>query len=316
MSADNARLAICLMGPTAGGKTTLALALHERFPVDIISVDSSQVYRGLDIGTAKPTAAQQAKVPHRLIDIRDPAEPYSAAEFRVDAMREMAQIARAGRIPLLVGGTMFYFHALEYGISSLPSADGAVRERLREESERIGWPRLHRRLQAVDADAAARIDPHDSQRIQRALEIVELTGQPPSVWYEAPQARLPYKLVKIGIYPHERRWLHDRIAARFQRMLDQGLVAEVERLRDRRDLGPELPAMRTVGYRQVWQYLTGLVNYNEMAQRGISATRQLAKRQLTWLRGYDGVHYLDGDTDGLAAICSQYLIGRLGCKGL
>ena len=317
MSDENFSPVIFLMGPTAAGKTALALALHAEFPVDIVSVDSSQVYRGMDVGTAKPTLAEQAKAPHRLIDIRDPADPYSAAEFGVDALQEISKIIHAGRIPLLVGGTMFYFHALEYGLAPLPSANQEIRERLHEESRHTGWAHLHERLRALDPDAAARIDPNDAQRIQRALEVVELTGRPSSHWHtKTPDAVIPYDLIKIGIYPRERQQLHDRIASRFDRMLNQGLVAEVERLRERGDLTPELPSMRTVGYRQVWQYLTGLVNYNEMIQRGVAATRQLAKRQLTWLRKYRGVHYLDGDSADLSAACGHYLIGRFGHKGL
>ncbi len=317
MSNENFSPVIFLMGPTAAGKTALALALHAKLPVDIVSVDSSQVYRGMDVGTAKPTLAEQAKAPHRLIDIRDPVEPYSAAAFRVDALQEMAKIIHAGRIPLLVGGTMFYFHALEYGLAPLPSANHQLRERLNEESRQSGWAHLHERLQALDPDAAARIDPNDVQRIQRALEVVELTGRPSSHWYtKTPDTVIPYDLIKIGIYPRERRELHDRIASRFEHMLDQGLVAEVERLRERGDLTPELPSMRAVGYRQVWQYLTGLVNYNEMIRRGVAATRQLAKRQLTWLRKYRGVHYLDGDSADLSAVCGDYLTGRFGHKGL
>lgn len=317
MPSENLSPVIFLMGPTAAGKTALALALHAEFPVDIVSVDSSQVYRGMDVGTAKPTLAEQAKAPHRLIDIRDPAEPYSAAEFRVDALQEIAKIIHAERIPLLVGGTMFYFHALEYGLAPLPSANQEIRERLHEESRQNGWAHLHERLQALDPDAAARIDPNDAQRIQRALELIELTGRPSSQWHtQTRDAVIPYDLIKIGIYPRERQQLHDRIASRFDRMLDQGLVAEVERLRERGDLTPELPSMRTVGYRQVWQYLTGLVNYNEMIQQGVAGTRQLAKRQLTWLRKYRGVHYLDGDNADLSAACGDYLIGRLGHKRL
>ncbi|MFQ5936921.1 MAG: tRNA (adenosine(37)-N6)-dimethylallyltransferase MiaA [Acidiferrobacterales bacterium] len=304
------------MGPTAAGKTALTLALHERLPVDVISVDSSQVYRGMDIGTAKPTPEQQALAPHRLIDIRDPAEFYSAADFRADALAEMEAIRRAGRIPLLVGGTMLYFHALEYGLSPLPSADATIRQGLTEQSSHIGWAGLHARLREVDPDAAARIHPHDAQRIQRALEIVELTGKAPTHWYrQVSRNPLPYELIRIGIYPAQRRVLHERIHTRFQRMLEQGLVAEVQCLRQRGDLSAELPSMRTVGYRQVWQYLTGVVNYNEMAQRGVIATRQLAKRQLTWLRRYRDVHYFDSTDQSLATACASYLARRLDPTG-
>jgi tRNA dimethylallyltransferase len=317
MSGDQVPVAIFLMGPTAAGKTELALALHEHLPVDLISVDSSQVYRGMDVGTAKPTPAQLARAAHRLIDIRDPTESYSAAEFRADAFHEMQDIWRAGRIPLLVGGSMLYFHALEYGLSLLPSADATVRRTLEEEARRVGWPKLHQRLRMLDPQAAQRIHPHDAQRIQRALEIVELTGKPATYWYtRAPRAELPCRLIRVGICPQQRSELHERIRVRFKRMLSQGLVAEVERLRDRDDIGPELPSMRTVGYRQVWEYLTGQVNYNQMTERGVIATRQLAKRQLTWLRSYRAVHSLDSTDRALVASCVGYLSAKLGATGV
>lgn len=317
MCADHVASAIFLMGPTAAGKTELALTLHERLPVELISVDSSQVYRGMDVGTAKPTPAQQARAPHRLIDIRDPTQPYSAAEFRADAFREMQTIRRSGRIPLLVGGTMLYFHALEYGLSVLPSADPTVRRALAEESKRVGWPKLHQRLQTLDREAATRIHPHDAQRIQRALEIIELTGKPATYWYrQAQRAPVPYRLIRIGLYPQQRSQLHERIRVRFKHMLAQGLVAEVEHLRERSDLHPELPSMRTVGYRQVWEYLTGQVNYNEMTERGVIATRQLAKRQLTWLRSYREVHCLDSTDRALTASCVGYLVAKLDAMGV
>jgi tRNA dimethylallyltransferase len=281
--------AILLMGPTASGKTQLALFLHEHLPVDIVSVDASQVYRGMDIGTAKPTPQEQAQAPHRLIDIRDPAEPYSAAEFCADALREMDDITRRGRIPLLVGGTMFYFRALEGGLSPLPSADAAVRARLADEAAQVGWAALHARLAAVDPEAGARINPNDAQRIQRALEIIELTGETPSLFARStPPAQAPYHFLRVALIPRDRAWLHERIARRFQSMLELGLLSEVEALYQRGDLSPALPAVRTVGYRQGWDYLTGQITYNEMAVRAIAASRQLAKRQLTWLRRYQG----------------------------
>jgi tRNA dimethylallyltransferase len=287
-------IAICLMGPTAAGKSALALRLCQEFPFEIISVDSSQVYRGLDIGTAKPTPAEQARTPHRLIDIRDPAQAYSAAEFSADAGREIEDIRRHGRIPLLVGGTMFYFHALEFGLSELPSADAEIRVRLTDEAARAGWPALHQRLRAIDPVSAARIQPQDAQRIQRALEIHELTGQPPSEFAQAaPRERAPWSFIKLALFPGERAWLHARIAQRFAVMLEQGLVAEVEGLYRRGDLHPGLPSVRTVGYRQVWEYLTGAINYTEMTERALAATRQLAKRQLTWLRSYPDVYHFD-----------------------
>ena len=293
---DSTNTVIFLMGPTASGKTALALALHEHLPVEIVSVDASQVYRGMDIGTAKPTAAERVRAPHRLIDIRDPAQPYSAAEFCADAIREIEDIRRRGRIPLLVGGTMFYFHALEYGLSDLPSADPDIRTRLAEEAAQIGWYALHQRLQAVDPDAASRIHPNDVQRIQRALEIFELTGQPPSVLNEsALRAVPPYRFIKIALWPGERAWLHDRIAKRFQVMLEQGLVEEVERLYQRGDLTLSMPSVRTVGYRQVWEYLTKNIKYCAIAEQATTATRQFAKRQMTWLRRYKNLHLISSE---------------------
>ncbi len=279
--------AILLMGPTASGKTQLALFLHQHLPVDIVSVDASQVYRGMDIGTAKPTHEEQAHAPHRLIDIRDPAQAYSAADFCADALREMEAITRRGRIPLLVGGTMFYFWALEGGLSPLPSADVAVRQRLSDEAAQTGWHALHARLATLDPEAAARINPNDAQRIQRALEIIVLTGETPSAFSRrTPPAPPPYEFIRVALIPQERAWLHERIARRFQIMLELGLMAEVEQLYRRGDLSPLLPSVRTVGYRQGWDYLTGQITYNEMTERAIAGTRQLAKRQLTWLRRY------------------------------
>ncbi len=282
------------MGPTAAGKSALALELHDTFPLEIISVDSSQVYRGMDIGTAKPTATEQARAPHRLIDIRDPAQSYSAAEFCIDAAREMEAITRHGRIPLLVGGTMFYFHALEFGLSDLPSADPEIRDRLNAEAALAGWEELHRRLQAADPDSAARIHPNDAQRIQRALEIYELTGQSLSELVSARQRiSLPYRLIKIALWPQDRTKLHIRIEQRFHAMLQQGFLSEVEKLYTRGDLKALMPSLRTVGYRQMWEYLTGKINYSEMIEQALAATRQFAKRQITWLRGYTGLHVFD-----------------------
>jgi tRNA dimethylallyltransferase len=291
---ETSKRAIFLMGPTASGKTALALALHEWLPVEIVSVDAAQVYRGMDIGTAKPTAEEQARAPHRLIDIRDPAQAYSAADFCTDALREMEAVTRAGRIPLLVGGTMFYFRALEFGLSVLPRADVAVRARLSEEARELGWPTLHARLAARDPAAAARISPNDQQRIQRALEIIELTGRSPSELAAShPRGALPYRVTRIALLPGDRAQLAERISRRFGQMLERGLVAEVEKLFRRHDLSLQMPSMRTVGYRQVWEYLTGTVKYSEMCEKGVIATRQLAKRQITWLRGYPGVNSID-----------------------
>jgi tRNA dimethylallyltransferase len=295
MTAATLPPAVCLMGPTASGKTDLAVALVETLPMDIISVDSVMVYRGMDIGSAKPDAGTLARAPHRLIDICDPAEPYSAARFRDDAMREMAEITAQGRIPLLVGGTMLYFRALLNGLSTLPSADADIRTRLEAEAEVDGWASLHRRLAEVDPEAAARIHPNDPQRLQRALEVYELTGTPLSELQRSQQADqpLPYRIVKLAVAPADRTILHERIAQRYELMLQNGLIDEVEALRKRGDLHQDMPALRAVGYRQVWEYLSGSLNYTEMVERGIIATRQLAKRQFTWLRSETELTLLD-----------------------
>ncbi len=304
-------IAICLMGATATGKTALALALHERLPVEIISVDSSQVYRCMDIGTAKPTPAELAQAPHRLIDIRDPAESYSAAEFCADARREMEAIRQAGRIPLLVGGTMFYFHSLEYGLSDLPSADPEVRARLSTEAEKLGWPAMHARLAEVDPVTADRIHPNDAQRVQRALEIYELTGQGPSAMNaKATSACREYRFIKAGLQVSDRVQLHEDIEKRFHKMLAQGFIAEVEGLYSRGDLTPDMPSIRTVGYRQIWEYLTEKVNYNQMIENALAATRQLAKRQMTWLRSYPDVRFFESGTNGLVESVLEYLTGE------
>lgn len=306
-------IAICLMGATATGKSALALALHDVLPVEIISVDSSQVYRGMDIGTAKPTPMEQVRAPHRLIDIRDPSEAYTAAEFCTDALREMAAIHRGGRIPLLVGGTMFYFHALEFGLSPLPSADPELRARLAEEAAQTSWQALHARLAEVDPVSARRIHPNDTQRIQRALEIYELTGQAPS-WINETAAPRPaaWRFVKIALQVSDRAALHERIARRFHAMLEQGLMKEVEALYRRGNLGLELPSIRTVGYRQAWEYLTDKVNYYQMTEAAIAATRQLAKRQLTWLRSYPGVRSFETGTTAPVSGCLEYLAATAG----
>lgn len=290
------------MGPTASGKTDLALRLTEELPCDIISVDSGMVYRGMDIGTAKPPPETLARTPHRLIDIRDPAEPYSAAQFRADALREMGEITRRGRIPLLVGGTLLYFRALEHGLSELPGADPALRARLSSEAEQYGWAALHARLALLDPASAARIHPNDAQRIQRALEVCELHGGPMSELHRAaPRTPLPYRIHKIALMPAlmpvlisaERAALHERIGARFHDMLRRGFIEEVQTLKRRGDLNLDTPALRAVGYRQVWRHLHGELNCEETAKRAIIATRQLAKRQLTWLRAEPGVTWFD-----------------------
>lgn len=308
-------IAIFLMGPTAAGKTALTFALHEHFPVDVISVDAAQVYRGMDIGTAKPSAAERARVPHRLIDIRDPADSYSAAQFYADARKEMDASVSRGRIPLLSGGTMFYFRALERGLSNLPGADAAVREQLTAQARTQGWPALHAALAAQDRASAARIDPHDAQRIQRALEIIALTGQTPSA-LRAGESRspLPFRIVKIAVNPPTRKLLHERIALRFHAMLDAGLLAEVELLFRRGDLSPALPSMRTVGYRRAWEYLSQVIDYDEMVARSIYATRQLAKRQLTWLRADPDLRWFDSTDTQLIRNSVSWLQQRLACE--
>jgi tRNA dimethylallyltransferase len=284
--------ALAIAGPTASGKTALALALWERAPVEIISVDSAQVYVGMDIGTAKPDAATLARAPHRLIDIRDPAIPYSAAEFVADARREMADITAAGRIPLLVGGTMLYFHLLIEGMAKLPAANPQLRAELAATAARHGWAHLHAELARVDPETAAQLHPLHSQRIQRALEVYRATGQPLSRLLRAQhdgQGIAPvaadYDLTMVALLPPSRDQLHQHIAQRFEAMLEAGLVAEVRALYERGDLNPDLPSMRAAGYRQVWAHLDGECDTATMAARGIAATRQLAKRQLTWLRG-------------------------------
>ena len=276
---------VCLMGPTASGKTDIAVRLVEEGPFDIISVDSALVYRGMDIGTAKPDAATLARAPHRLIDFLDPAEPYSAARFRGDARDEIKAIHAAGRIPLLVGGTMLYYRALLQGLSELPDADPSVRERLEAEAREQGWEALHERLAGVDPAAARRIHPNDPQRIQRALEVWEISGRPLSeLQKRATVSQPPWPVVRIGLMPDDRAWLHERIARRFQLMIRQGLLDEVRALHERGDLSPDLPSIRAVGYRQIWACLDGECDLEEATRRGIVATRQLAKRQMTWMR--------------------------------
>ncbi len=278
-------VAVFLMGPTATGKTAVAVELVRRLPCAIVSVDSAMVFRGMDIGTAKPTPDVLAQAPHRLIDIVDPATSYSAAQFRTDALREMSSIAANGQVPLLVGGTGLYFRALERGLSPLPSASSAVRRGLSAEAERFGWPSLHARLAQVDRASAARIHPNDPQRIQRALEVFQLTGRPMSALFrERSNRALPYRLLKVVLLPPDREELHARIATRFREMLKDGFVDEVAGLRARGDLHLGLPSMRAVGYRQVWLCLDGRYDAKTMTDKAVAATRQLAKRQMTWLR--------------------------------
>jgi tRNA dimethylallyltransferase len=297
---DRRPRAVFLMGPTAAGKTALACALAERHPLGLVSVDSALVYRGLDIGTAKPDAATLARYPHALIDIRDPAAPYSAAEFRIDALAAMQRIAEEGRTPLLVGGTGLYFRALEHGLSALPGADPGLRARLAAEAAVQGWPTLHARLARLDPPAAARIRASDPQRIQRALEVIELSGRPLSAQQGAAPARLPYRVLKLALIPADRAPLHARIATRFDAMLAAGFLGEVRALRARGDLHPALPALRAVGYRQAWAHLDGASDAAGFRSQAIVATRQLAKRQITWLRGEPDARVLDPEDDGCA----------------
>jgi len=286
--------AITLMGPTASGKTDLAIFLTQHFPLDIISVDSAMVYRGLDIGSAKPSKEELAKAPHRLIDITDPKDAYSAANFRNDALVEMAKITASGRIPLLVGGTMLYFRALLQGLSELPAADEKVRAKIDLQAQELGWDKMHQRLAEVDAEAAKRIHPNDPQRIGRALEVFEMTGRAMSELQREQKAEpLAYDVLKFALIPSDRAALHQRIEQRFNIMLNQGLIEEVKTLKERGDLHEDLPAMRAVGYRQVWDYLEGKLDYTEMKERGVIATRQLAKRQFTWLRSENDLTIFD-----------------------
>lgn len=290
---------ICLYGPTAAGKTGLAIALKKQLPCDIISVDSALIYRGMDIGTAKPTADELAQAPHRLINICDPAESYSAAQFANDAKREIDAIIAAGRIPLLVGGTMLYFKALLEGMSRLPVADPNIRQHLQQRLDAEGAAVLHHELQQVDPVSAKRIHPHDPQRLLRALEVYQSSGQSLTALTQERYGALEYPVLQLAVAPQQRATLHERIEHRFRLMVEQGLIAEVEALRQRSDLHLDLPALRCVGYRQVWQYLDGEFDWDEMVDRGIFATRQLAKRQLTWLRKWPGVTWFDAQADDL-----------------
>ena len=287
-------LAIFLMGPTASGKTDLAIKLRQQLPVEVISVDSALIYRGMDIGTAKPSKAELALAPHRLIDICDPAESYSAANFRTDALREMQEISAQGKIPLLVGGTMLYYKALLEGLSPLPSADEKVRSEIEAKAALIGWAGLHQELSKIDPISAQRINPNDSQRINRALEVFYLTGKTLTELTAQKGEALPYDILQFAIAPEQREVLHLRIEQRFHKMIELGFQQEVEKLYRRPDLNENLPSIRCVGYRQMWEYLRGDYDHDEMVFRGICATRQLAKRQITWLRGWTSpIQWLD-----------------------
>jgi tRNA dimethylallyltransferase len=302
------RSALFLMGPTGAGKSELALTLAQRFPFEIVSVDSAQVYRGMDIGTAKPDAATRALVPHHLIDIRDPESNYSAGDFVREAGAAMRDIWRRGRQPLLVGGTMLYFHALSAGLAQLPEADPKVRAQIDTEAAQVGWAALHAELARVDPPAAARIHVNDPQRIQRALEVYRVTGRPiTGLQQNRDRMTENFEVMEFAIAPHERSVLHARIEARFESMIAAGFLEEVERLRQRSALSAEHPSMRAVGYRQMWKFLAGQCGLNEATERAVAATRQLAKRQLTWLRRRQTATWLDSVHPALTSTVSRAL---------
>ena len=297
MTAPDTPAVICLMGPTAAGKTDLAMHLADHLPCELISVDSALVYRGMDIGTAKPDAETLARYPHHLVDILDPAEAYSAARFQTDARQLIAEIHARGRIPLLVGGTMLYYKALTGGLAQMPAADPVVRQRVEAMAQERGWDAVHAELAKVDPEAAQRIHPNDPQRIQRAYEVFLLSGIPLTEWHRRQALEnaessatggqnMSYTTHHVAVAPRERHILHERIAQRFAQMIEQGFIAEVEALHARGDLNASMPSVRAVGYRQAWDYLEGKLSRDEMIERGVIATRQLAKRQFTWLRGW------------------------------
>jgi len=287
-------LILFIMGPTAAGKTNLAIECVEQFGCELISVDSALVYRDMNIGTAKPDAQELARAPHKLIDIIDPAESYSAANFREDALREIKSTLSRGKTPVLVGGTMLYYKALQEGLSELPEADAGVRAQLEADAESYGWQKMHDRLAQIDPVSAQRIHPNDPQRIQRALEVYEISGKTLTEFWRLQSAQaLPYNILKIAFFPEDRDLLKQRISQRFHQMLKLGFIEEVEALRERGDLNLDMPSMRCVGYRQVWEYLDGLSTYDEMTEKAVIATRQLAKRQLTWLRKEKNANFYD-----------------------
>jgi tRNA dimethylallyltransferase len=301
-------LAIFLMGPTASGKSDVAWKIAERLPIEIVSVDSAQVYRHMDIGTAKPDAKTRAALPHHLIDLLEPHERYSAARFVDDALAAMREITRHGNTPLLVGGTMLYFRALLEGLSELPPADSGLRGEIEAKAEKAGWPAVHEELQRLDPSSAARIHPTDSQRIQRALEVCYISGKPMSEVLKAPRVpRLPYRIAHIALVPSDRTLLHQRIAQRFDEMLKRGLIDEVRTIRDKFPVNDASPSMRCVGYRQIWMYLSGQINSAEMRQMALAATRQLAKRQLTWLRPMEEIKEFDCLGNNLPEQILKYL---------
>lgn len=312
--------AIFLMGPTASGKTAAAIALARRFPVGLVNVDSAQIYREMNIGTAKPDDATRRIYPHRLMDVLDPREPYSAARFRDDALHEMRDIASSGRVPLLVGGTGLYFRALEHGLAELPGADATVRRAIDAEAARAGWPMLHGELARVDPAAAARISPNDPQRIQRALEVFRVTGRTLTEhWQAAEREALPYRVLKLVLAPADRAGLHRRIEARFRAMMAAGFLDEVRALKARGDLSPDMPSMRAVGYRQLWEHLDGVTDLDEAVRRGIVASRRYAKRQLTWFRAEQDAYWFDAnkpDVPGaMTAVTARFLAESADAEG-
>lgn len=303
---------VFLMGPTASGKTDLAMKLYDHMPCEIVSVDSAMIYKGMDIGTAKPDHETLARYPHRLIDICDPSEAYSAAEFRMDALKQIEEIRSAGKVPILTGGTMLYFHALKNGLANLPEADAAVRERLLQEAEAEGWAAMHARLAEVDPESAKRLNPNDAQRLQRALEVYEITGRSMTdLWAEQEKQKPDFPIVSLAVMPQERSELHDRIARRFDIMLEQGFVDEVRTLWDRGDLDLQMPSVRCVGYRQVWEYFAGTWDYDTMKFKGVVATRQLAKRQVTWLRSWENLNWIDTHDTKLLQNALKFIEGSI-----
>ena len=303
---------VFLMGPTASGKTDLAMKLYDHMPCEIVSVDSAMIYKGMDIGTAKPDHETLARYPHRLIDICDPSEAYSAAEFRMDALKQIEEIRSSGKVPILTGGTMLYFHALKNGLANLPEADAAVRERLLQEAEAEGWAAMHARLAEVDPESAKRLNPNDAQRLQRALEVYEITGRSMTdLWAEQEKQKPDFSIVSLAVMPQERSELHDRIARRFDIMLEQGFVDEVRTLWDRGDLDLQMPSVRCVGYRQVWEYFAGTWDYDTMKFKGVVATRQLAKRQVTWLRSWENLNWIDTHDTNLLQNALKFIEGSI-----
>jgi tRNA dimethylallyltransferase len=307
-----AGVAYALLGPTASGKSGLALALAKRVSLEIVSIDSAQVYRGMDIGTAKPTPAERCVVPHHLIDLIDPDQSYSAGQWREAAIRVIAEIIERKKLPLLVGGTMLYYRSLVAGLDALPQADAALRAQIDAEAAQRGWPALHRELEKVDPMTARRLPPNDSQRIQRALEVFRLTGKPLSSLHAGTKTDLPFEVRGFALVPSDRAMLHMKIEERFDLMLQKGLVDELKGLRKRFDLKASMPSMRAVGYRQVWEMLEGKADKKTMRERAVAATRQLAKRQMTWLRSLPGLFRLDAGGPQGAAVALDLLLDQIG----